>query len=519
MAQTKEKKSLSLNEWTVLLLGIAFVFGILVRFFPGFQAGFPPNDGGMFLSMIEDLSESHYALPQFTSYNHLQIPYAYPPFGFYLARFLSDMFHIPGLELIRWLPPLVNSLSILAFYLLSSELLKSKPLGALASTFYALTPGAFGWFVMGGGLTRSFGSLFLLLSAFAVYRLFLGERRIHYIAASILFCGLAIFSHPEAIIQTAAVCILLWLFYGQSLVTFRDALIVGAGTLIFTSPWWGTILSYHGLAPFLSALQTGSYGTSLWNALYKMIFDYEGLLPILPLLRVIGISYGLMKKRFFLVSWTILPYLVDPRNAPSVAYYPLTMLVALALAEAIPMLVSRVRNRQPIITLSELYKSNAYNSIIFILFIYLFVESGLYGFRLVNTTLQPAEIQAMTWIKENTPQDGVFLPLTGGQTPEGDPFVEWFPALTGRRSQSTIQGSEWLLGAEFFVRYANLGRLQQCESVACVEAWSVGTKLEYQYIVIAKNDVADALVRSFRDDTAYTSIYSTDDVEVYKLEK
>ena len=518
MAQTKEKKSLSINDWTILLLGIAFVFGALVRFFPGVQAGFPPNDGGMFLSMIEDLSESRYALPQFTSYNHLQIPYAYPPFGFYFARFLSDIFHIPGLELIRWLPPLVNSLSILVFYLLSSELLKSKPLGALASAVYALTPGAFGWFVMGGGLTRSFGSLFLLLSVFAVYRLFQGMGKI-YIGLSIIFCGLAVLSHPEAIIQTAAACILLWLFYGRSLATFRDALLVGVGTLIFTSPWWGTILSYHGLAPFLSALQTGSYGTSLWNALYKMIFDYEGLLPILPVLRVIGISYGLMKKRFFLVSWTILPYLVDPRNAPSVAYYPLTMLVALVLAEAIPMLVSLARNRQPIITLNELYKSNAYNGIIFILFIYLFVESGLYGFRLVNTTLQPAEIQAMAWIKENTPQDAVFLPLTGGQAPEGDPFVEWFPALAGRRSQSTMQGSEWLLGAEFYVRYMDLVQLQQCESVACVEAWSAETKLEYQYVVITKKDAADALVQSFRDDTTYASIYSTDDVEVYKLEK
>ncbi len=518
MNQTKEKKTLSLNEWTILLLGIALVFGILVRFFPGAQTGFPPNDGGMFLSMIEDLSESHYMLPQFTSYNRLEIPYAYPPFGFYFARFLSDVLRISGLELLRWLPPLVNSLSILAFYLLSSELLKSKPLGALASAFYAVTPGTFGWFVMGGGLTRSFGSLFLLFSVFAVYRLFQGMGRI-YIGLSILFCGLAVLSHPEAIIQTAAVCVLLWLFYGRSYISFRDAALVGGGTLLFTFPWWGTILSYHGFAPFLTAVQTGSYGTPLWTSLYGAIFGYEGSLPILPLLRVVGVSYGLMKKKYFIILWVILPYLVDPRNAPSVAYYPMTMLVALAFAEAIPALISRARQQQPAITLNELYKSNIFNGIVFIVFIYLFVESGLYGFRLMNTTLRPAEIQAMTWIKENTPQDGIFLPLTGSQTPEIDPFVEWFPALAERRSQSTIQGNEWLLGAGMYSRYVDLADLQQCESAACVEAWSVRTKLEYQYIVITKYDVPKAIIQSFHDDKAYTSVYSTDNVDVYKLGK
>ena len=518
MDQKKEKKSLSLNEWTILLLGIALVFGVLVRFFPGVQAGFPPNDGGMFLSMIEDLRESHYMLPQFTSYNRLEIPYAYPPFGFYLARFLSDVLHIPSLELLRWLPPLVNSLSILAFYLLSSELFKSKPLGALASAFYAVTPGAFGWFVMGGGLTRSFGSLFLLLSVFAVYRLFQGMGRI-YIGLSILFCGLAVLSHPEAILQTAAVCILLWLFYGRSYPSFQDAVLVGGGTLLFTMPWWGMILSYHGLSPFLTAIQTGSYGTPLWRALFGAIFGYEGFFPILPLLRMIGIAYGVMKKNFFIILWVILPYVVDPRNAPSVAYYPMTMLVALAFAEAIPALISRLRQRQPVLTLDKLYKSNLFNGVIFIVLIYLFVESGLYGFRLVNTTLRPAEIQAMIWIKENTPQDGIFLPLTGSKSPEIDPFVEWFPALAERRSQSTIQGNEWLLGAKMYDRYIDLANLQQCESVSCVETWSARTNLAYQYIVISKYDIPVALVQSFHNDKSYTSIYTTDNVDIYKLEK
>ena len=45
------KKEMSQSDWTYLVLGVAMLFGLLVRFLPGLMAGFPLNDGGMFLSM------------------------------------------------------------------------------------------------------------------------------------------------------------------------------------------------------------------------------------------------------------------------------------------------------------------------------------------------------------------------------------------------------------------------------------------------------------------------------------
>ena len=124
MKNNNEKKKLSRREWIILSLGTIILFGMIARFFPGVQAGFPLNDGGMFLSMINDLRASHYALPAETSYNNLGIPYAYPPFGFYFTRLLSDVFSFSEVALLRWLPPAVNTLSILVFYLLASLLLE-----------------------------------------------------------------------------------------------------------------------------------------------------------------------------------------------------------------------------------------------------------------------------------------------------------------------------------------------------------------------------------------------------------
>ena len=78
-------------DWPALLLFTALLFGAVIRFWPVFTNGFPLNDGGMFYTMIRDLRANHFILPQFTSYNFADIPFTYPPFGFYFAASLSAL--------------------------------------------------------------------------------------------------------------------------------------------------------------------------------------------------------------------------------------------------------------------------------------------------------------------------------------------------------------------------------------------------------------------------------------------
>jgi hypothetical protein len=308
--------------------------------------------------------------------------------------------------------------------------------------------------------------------------------------------------------------ILMWICFGRTFPSFLNSVFVAVGVLALTSPWWGTVLFHHGFAPIRSALQTGSHGAPLGYALYKAIFVSEGFLPLLVVLRVIGIAWGLWRKQFFLLVWVVLPYLVEPRSAPSVAFYPLTMLASLAFADAIPYLISRLRKFE--LDFDELYGSRVFNSALLFVLITLFVESGLYGFRLVNNSLKPADLQAMAWIKENTPPDAYFLPLTGIRSPEIDPFVEWFPALTERRSQSTLQGYEWLLGDRFYKRVSDLAALQGCDGVSCVEDWSNAASLGYGFVVVREDRLGD-LSGLFLQETDYFQVYSADGVSVYEL--
>lgn len=511
---TTKAKALTINEWTALIVGIAILGGIFARFFPTLQSGFPPNDGGMFLSMTRDLKVSAYALPKFTSYNHIQIPYAYPPFGFYLGRILADILPVSDLDILRFLPPLAHSLTILAFYYLAADILKSKPLGALAGALYGLNPGAYSWFVMGGGLTRSFGALFLLLTALCVYRLF-QNGDIKFVWLSALCAALVILSHPEAALQTVGVCILLWIFFGKTRRAFFHALLVAIGTAALSAPWWTTVLAYHGVRPFLMAAQTGYHGISLFGAYVNALFSYGGVVPILPILRLIGLIYGIYKRKYFLLAWIVLPYLIDPRVAPSIVIYPFSMLAALAVAEALPALIRRLQKKEPALSFDALYQNKFFNGILILYLALLFIECGLFDFRLINAALPIGERQAMFWIKDNLPQDGAFILISGAISPEIDPFIEWFPVLADRTSRSTIQGYEWLLGKGFYRRYLDLTELQQCESGACVDDWSRRVGLDYRYIVVAKRDANPQLIQSLHADSSYARIYSTSDADVY----
>jgi hypothetical protein len=147
----------------VLLAGIAV--GVFLRIAPVLGADFPLNDGGMFYAMMRDLQEAGCRLPLFTTYNGAGIPYTYPPLPFYLGAILDDLTPLSLFDVLRFLPALIATLTLGAFYLLARSV-HASPLAVAASVAtFALLPESFVWLVMGGGLTRSLGMLFALLGA------------------------------------------------------------------------------------------------------------------------------------------------------------------------------------------------------------------------------------------------------------------------------------------------------------------------------------------------------------------
>ncbi|MGC8857388.1 MAG: hypothetical protein ACP5QU_11405, partial [Anaerolineae bacterium] len=145
-----------------------------------------------------------------------------------------------------------------------------------------------------------------------------------------------------------------------------------------------------------------------------------------------------------------------------------------------------------------------------------FVESLFWGLLLVMISLRPpAPQQAMEWVRQFTPAASRFVILSGNSGVMTDPIQEWFPALSGRRSQSTAQGTEWILAEGFLPRLTQLKDLQECLQIDCVEQWSEETGLGYSHILILKKPHLDGLIRSARE-AGYRLLFENEAVVIFE---
>jgi hypothetical protein len=512
-------KSLLKDDQSKLFLLIVLLLGGIVRFVPVIMAGFPVNDGGMFYNMVQELQVNHFLLPASTHYNLADIPYAYPPFGFYATALISSLFRISVMAVVRWLPPLVSTLSLLAFYLMADEILDSRLQAALGTVFYGLAPDSFGWAIMGGGITRSFGLLFLFLTIAFANRLFRRTSGLH-AALTAIFGALAFLSHPETGMQAAAACLLLWLFRGRSKRTLLWSAAVALGVMALTSPWWGTVLAQHGLAPFQSALQSSDDGTFHLAQLLTLQLGGGVFFNLTVALGLVGLVAVLAQKQFLLPIWLVVPFFVDPRSASGMALIPMSILAAYSFDQVLAPALISLRGREGpwladrFVTLSMLGMA-----------FYMFFNSSVYGLGLAGASLSTTDRETIAWVDANIPPGNDFLLLTGEQYSMKDPFQEWFPALTKQRSQTTLQGDEWTLGADFFPFYGELVALQHCAEVSCVEAWSGRTGLGYEYLLVKKlpeggnsplGGSLALLQDSARGSSHYKPIHETENAVIFK---
>lgn len=507
-------------DWPALFLFTALLFGAVVRFWPVITNGFPLNDGGMFYTMIRDLKANHYLLPEFTTYNFADIPFAYPPLGFYIAASLSDLLPVSELGVLLWLPALVNTLSILVFYKLAEQILPSRMSAALAVLVYALSPRAFLWQVMGGGITRAFGMLFLLLMLWQAVQLF-KEYSHKKLLLTVLFGAGAVLSHPQTALHAVLGGALIFAFYGRKKRGIISAFSTALGVALLTSPWWGTVLSRYGMQPFISAGQTSQ--RTLESYLGILRFDGLGDTLFLPILlfALIGIWIASKRREFFLIFWAMLAYLIDPRGGDGIALLPLSMLAGMGLLK-LSALISRSDDEQAEVVMMK----RASQILAFSLMFYFILVASIFDFQLVNTSLKSSDLKMIEWVDKNIADGKVFLLATGREFSMSDPMQEWFPALTGQYSATTMQGLEWTFGDRFFTWYDQLIEFQHCADVNCVSEWSVRNGVDYDYLIVtipSENDNSEmvnslqSLGISARTSALHLLVYESENALVFEL--
>lgn len=476
-------------DYTSLFIVIlATCLGGFVRFSMAAREDFPLNDGGMFYTMIREIIDNRYALPALTTYNGNSIPFFYPPLSFYLTAILFNLSHLSLLTLLQYLPPTLSTLTIPAFFKLSRSITESQSQAAFATLAFAFLPRTFVWLIMGGGLSRSLGFLFAILALEQIYVLFKrGSPR--YLLGAIIFSTLTILSHPEVswFLFCSAAFVGLW--HGRNRPGIRHASIVCTGVILCILPWLLPVVLKHGPSPLLAAFQVRKDTSSPFVQLILFTYSEEVFTDLIGTLAFLGVFSELFKKRFFLPAWVALTVFLTLRNAP----YIIMLQVALLAGIGLDQVVLPGFNRQlvaPGNTLKELLESKASRAFLGGLLVYLLFSAISFSF-FKNPSLRslPAsEREAMQWIAANTPTASRFALLTGESSWEIDHTSEWFPALTGRTSLATVQGTEWLSGGTYTATQQSYRLLQACaqKGADCLRSWQEQAGLNFTHVYIRK---------------------------------
>lgn len=514
------------------LLIWAISMGALVRLVPTIRFPFPVNDGGLFYVMIQDLIQNGFQLPTYTTYNSAHIPFAYPPLALYLGALISAGLDIPLISLLQWLPPIITILTIPVFYLLSKTMLGSRFQAALATTAYAMLPRTYDFPSMGGGLTRSFGLLCMLLALISAFR-FYTTQKWRYLLPFGAFSTLLLASHPEYTVHTCAIIALMWIFWSHTKRGIVGSLIVIASASLLSSPWWIAVILQHGLTPFTAALQTGWHHWTWWIPLVTMTFSEEPNFGLITAFAIVGIFACMIKRNYFPIAWLGGAFLAEPRAAPLSASLALALLAAIGLDEVLlPGLQRIVHISRPELSITSAPSILAWQSmpgklLLTFFLLYALLNAYIYSLDLSSLRVTDEELKALQWVTNNIPPNARFVILNYGE-PLTSPIQEWFPALTGRINLSVVQGYEWLPG-EFNRRRASAIELSHCifYDRQCIESWARNQGFSFDYVLISQsingtsldtNDpiLGNSVAASMQASSAYRLVYSSTTVKIFQ---
>lgn len=473
----------------IVLLAAVTAVGGGVRASFVLASDFPLNDGGMFYSIVSDISGNSWRMPEELSYNGAGIPSAYPPLAFYLTRVFEVLTGAETLTSQRVLPLVFSTAAIAPFYVLARAF-ATRYVAFIASWIFALVPRSFDWELGGGGLTRAPGLFFALVAVACLALVAFREARLAAVIVAGAAASLAVLAHPQMglfVIYSGAVFLA---FARERTVVARRmglaAMIAAAGV----APWLVLALSHVGVAPYLAAAQTGTHGPAAVQVLGPSFFS-EPLFPIVAALGAIGFVWCVGTRAWLVPVWAIAIMVLDPRKAETLGAAPVALLGAFALMHVLLPVLAGYSEGTPSMPgaaggLDVRQRLGLYCILGFVL-----LGAILAPLRSTSPlhSLSPVVRDTLGRIDSEVAPDATFLVITGEEHWALDALSEWFPALTNRPSLGTVQGTEWLSGRQFAKQINAYEDLQDCanEEIDCLAEWAAAHGHEFDHVFIPRD--------------------------------
>jgi hypothetical protein len=430
----------------ILLWAIALVLALAQRG-AVLDLHFPAGDGGMFARMVEEIRLSNYALPKFSAYNLAEIPFTYPPLGFYLAAIVTDIFSVPTESALAVLPLIWFALTLIALV----HLFQRYSVSPLA-TFLGLTPWVLTapmWLFYGGGLTRTLGLSFsILASSFCIDVFALGRvRRWPWLS---IFAACAALSHPESalFVFCTIFCFVIFAVVRQGLKP--TLLLLGKvstlSALLFL-PWFTIVVANHGFDPWIQSLGTGLGSGAQFLYLTIANLSFLGH-PALTVLLIVGLVTAFVSEKRNLVFWFLTIGLCISRSFPIAPMVAGSLLLSLAAEWLRPKIILFLNTPFKIIGSAGLFLAiffiSQQRALVGAAAPYIYYD-GSRGPPMRLSAQWQTELRSVS--KQLRPEEK--LVLISDWEDEGtmwfcDWAAEWLPYYASVRVLNTTQGTEWL---------------------------------------------------------------------------
>jgi hypothetical protein len=205
----------------------------------------------------------------------------------------------------------------------------------------------------------------------------------------------------------------------------------------------------------------------------------------------------------------MVPFLINPRSASRAAILPLAMLAAISLLEVILPAIEGNTGPKP--------SAQKLASKLFLGYLLIYLLANNYGLavRMAENHLRESDRQAMAWISLKTPGESKFLILTGEANLMREPVLEWFPALSDRTSQTTLQGKEWLWGDKFIQAIVAYQGIRDClgKGLSCLDSQTQALGISYEYVYLEKAE-AQGILREMKAASGYKIVYENEGVVI-----
>jgi len=516
-------RSLALLALASLVLGAAIRGPIVLG------VDFPLNDGGLFLAFIEKILADGFAFPDFVDWNGYRVPFAYPPLSFYALAGLARATGIEPLKLVQYVPLVVNLVSVPVFVCVAARLLPGASALFFAAVAFPILPRSYEWLVMGGGVSRSPAMLATLIALLLTMEA-IDRRRKSLLVAATVVLGIVLALHLEWGISGWVATTLVLFMARPPKEAITQSIAMGFGMGLVSLPWWGTVVSIHGITPYVAALSEGGWeAETLTGRITNFdLFTLPGSWIAIAAAFGVALAWNSRDRRQHLViAWLLLIFATTPRHAKTVAAIPVAMLVGLAVARLSDLIFARLRlaaesgeplpSSPPPRPLASIVHAILAASLV--AYVVWEVSHLKPNEQSTLVALTPEERAGMAWIAKNVDESARFLVVSNALGWAWDRDAEWFPELAARRSVNTLQGLEWIEGYSFADEMIRADTHRQAAFMSPSIAPQLGLQLfgpTHDHVAVFAPD-GSPLRQSYAESTIYEPVHEQAGMSVYRL--